>query len=173
MYKRQHFKRWLNEVQMFLHAHPVNQAREAKGLSPVNSLWLGGGGCASKHEAEFSGVWSNQPLAIGLARSARVPQHPEAADLATVLAHAATDSHHLVILDALLTPALYEDSSAWREALLLLEERWFAPLAKAALPLTLIAPTRYGCLQWDSQPIDRWKFWRRPQSLATLARSLA
>jgi len=37
-------KRWLNEIQMMLHAHPVNQAREARGQPPVNGLWLWGGG---------------------------------------------------------------------------------------------------------------------------------
>ena len=34
----------LNELQMLLHEHPVNQAREARGELAVNSLWLWGGG---------------------------------------------------------------------------------------------------------------------------------
>jgi hypothetical protein len=29
----------INEMQMFLHQHPVNQQRERQGLTPVNSLW--------------------------------------------------------------------------------------------------------------------------------------
>ena len=32
--------RWLNEVQMFLHLHPVNEARQMKGQPAINSLWL-------------------------------------------------------------------------------------------------------------------------------------
>jgi len=32
------------EVQMLLHTHPVNEAREAQGLLPVNSFWLSGTG---------------------------------------------------------------------------------------------------------------------------------
>ncbi len=33
-----------NELQMLLFEHPVNQAREAKGLPAVNSIWCYGGG---------------------------------------------------------------------------------------------------------------------------------
>jgi hypothetical protein len=35
-----------SEVQMLLHAHPLNAAREALGLLPVNSFWLSGCGAA-------------------------------------------------------------------------------------------------------------------------------
>ena len=34
------------EVQMLLHRHPLNAAREAQGLAPVNSFWLSGTGAA-------------------------------------------------------------------------------------------------------------------------------
>lgn len=34
----------LNEMQMFLHQHQVNQNREQRGLLPANSLWFWGGG---------------------------------------------------------------------------------------------------------------------------------
>jgi hypothetical protein len=33
----------LTEMQMVLHAHPVNEAREARGEPAVNSVWLWGG----------------------------------------------------------------------------------------------------------------------------------
>jgi hypothetical protein len=32
------------EAQMLLHRHPLNEAREAEGLLPVNSFWLSGTG---------------------------------------------------------------------------------------------------------------------------------
>jgi hypothetical protein len=35
-----------SEVQMVLHAHPLNNEREARGLLPVNSVWLSGCGPA-------------------------------------------------------------------------------------------------------------------------------
>lgn len=36
--------RVMSDIQMALHAHPVNQAREAAGRLPVNSVWFWGGG---------------------------------------------------------------------------------------------------------------------------------
>lgn len=38
------WRRLVNELQMLWFDHPVNQAREARGLRPVNSVWLYGGG---------------------------------------------------------------------------------------------------------------------------------
>jgi hypothetical protein len=35
---------WGQEIEMLLHADPVNAAREARGLPPVNGLWFSGGG---------------------------------------------------------------------------------------------------------------------------------
>jgi len=39
-------RRLQNEVQMLLYTHPINDAREAQGLLPVNSFWLSGCGVA-------------------------------------------------------------------------------------------------------------------------------
>lgn len=38
------WRRLMTELQMFLHAHPVNEQREQSGKLPVNSLWFWGGG---------------------------------------------------------------------------------------------------------------------------------
>lgn len=38
------WRRLQNEVQMRWHEHPINEARDARGLPPVNSLWLSGCG---------------------------------------------------------------------------------------------------------------------------------
>ena len=38
------WRRLLNEIQMAWHEHPVNDERAARGLPPVNALWLYGGG---------------------------------------------------------------------------------------------------------------------------------
>ena len=39
-------RRLQNEVQMFLHTHPLNEDRERRGALPVNSFWLDGCGVA-------------------------------------------------------------------------------------------------------------------------------
>lgn len=38
------WRRLQNEAQMLWHTHPVNAAREAGGMAPVNTLWLSGTG---------------------------------------------------------------------------------------------------------------------------------
>ena len=38
------WKRWQNEIEMMLHDHPVNVAREARGALAVNGVWFSGGG---------------------------------------------------------------------------------------------------------------------------------
>lgn len=70
-------RRWrvlLNEVQVLLHQHPVNTDRRARGLPPVNSLWLWGGGTLpSRVTTTLAGVIGEDLLLIALARRAGIP----------------------------------------------------------------------------------------------------
>jgi hypothetical protein len=38
------WRRWQDEIQMLLHNHPINAAREAAGAAPANAVWFWGGG---------------------------------------------------------------------------------------------------------------------------------
>jgi hypothetical protein len=38
------WRRWMSEMQMLLHEHPANVAREARGCVPVTGIWLADGG---------------------------------------------------------------------------------------------------------------------------------
>ncbi len=38
------WKRWQNEIEMMMHDHPVNVAREARGALAVSGIWFSGGG---------------------------------------------------------------------------------------------------------------------------------
>jgi hypothetical protein len=44
-------KQLMTEMQMLLHDHPVNQAREVTGKQPVNTVWVWGGGCLPESRA--------------------------------------------------------------------------------------------------------------------------
>lgn len=170
--------RWLNEVQMFLHGHPVNERRQSTGQPVINSLWLWGGGrLAHPKPGRFTAVWSDNPLAIGLARAAGTPVHPRPDGLATVLALATSGTSPLIVLDSLLPPVLYEDAEGWRATWQALEDDWFSPLRRALgrqiTNLNLVAPTIYGELNWTLNGSDRLKFWRRNRPLAALAAQLA
>lgn len=168
--------RWLNEVQMFLHGHPVNEQRQAAGKPAINSLWLWGGGkLGDTPAAGFSGVWSDNPLAAGLALAGNTPLHTLPASLAAFLP--AAGHAPLLVLDSLLPRVLYEDGEGWRGTLERLDADYFQPLQKAlggkVDRVTLIAPTIYGELRYTLRAGERWKFWKRSQPLAALANQLA
>ena len=168
------WSRWLNAVQMALHRHPLNARREEAGLPAVNSLWpWGGGGLTRSRSSPFSAVWSDHPLAAGLAHAAGAPHHPLPDGLDALLRLASSGSAPLVVLDHLLAPACYEDHAAWQQAWRRLETVWFGPLrrqlGRSVAALEIIAPTAFGELQCALQGRDRWKFWRRPAPLAALA----
>jgi hypothetical protein len=44
------WRRWLSEMQMLLHAHPANAARESRGQALVTGIWISEGGVAA-HDA--------------------------------------------------------------------------------------------------------------------------
>ena len=108
--------RWLNEVQMFLHGHPVNERRQAEGKPAVNSMWLWGGGelaeTSASAETKFTSIWTDNPLATGLARRFDIPQHAPAENLSAVLS--AGGGSPLLVLDQLLQCVLYENGEGWR-----------------------------------------------------------
>ena len=172
-------RKLLNEIQTFLHAHPVNQRRESSGLLPLNSVWLWGAGRQPQRiESDFDGVWSINPLATGLARAAGVPTHPLPINAAALFDHAAPDTRQLVVLEDLAGPVQYENGEAYRNAITALEHHWFAPLQKALASgklkqLRIEATTAYATLSWESTRRDQWHFWRRPHALAEIAKTLA
>jgi len=167
--------RWLNEVQMFLHGHPVNERRQSTGQPVINSLWLWGGGTLPAAAApEFSAVFSDNPLAAGLARAAGIALHGRPDDLATVLVNGG--DRPLVVLDQLLARVLYEDSDGWRREFEQLDSSWFAPLKKAlggkVDRISLLAPTVYGELCYTLTAGDRWKVWKGGKPIAETAKEL-
>jgi hypothetical protein len=161
------FRAELNEVQMLLHEHPVNQAREARGELPVNSLWLWGGGrlpirCATPVPLHAGNAEARALGAFCNARVEALPAHPDAQLLG---------SEGGILLDTLTGAGQVGDAYGWREALRELEQDWFAPLRSALRKigppgLRLLDPINGKALHLHAG--DAWKFWRRPQSLISL-----
>ena len=161
------FRTRLNELQMLLHGHPVNLAREARGELPVNSLWLWGGG----HRPATRGIPAPllardaEARALGAFCGAHVhalPAHPDAALLA---------ADGIVLLDALTCAGQVGDAYGWREALRELEQDWFVPLRGALRRigprgLRLADPVNGKALHLRAH--DAWRVWRRPRNLITM-----
>jgi hypothetical protein len=67
-------QRW-NEIQMFLHQHPVNDQRQARGLKPINSLWFWGAGRLPDKPppSHWTAVFAADALSLGLAQWQGLP----------------------------------------------------------------------------------------------------
>ena len=174
-------RQWLNEIQVFLHQHPLNSVRESAGQPSINCLWLWGGESLTRNTApacSFSKAHTDQALTAGFARHANRPSMPLPTKLHELLADATPNDHHFVELSALHSAALYEDASTWRAALLKLERDWFAPLASTLATgrlrsATLIAPCSHGLWQWQFRPMQRWQFWKQPRPLVAWLKDIA
>jgi hypothetical protein len=170
-------KRWrtlLNEVQMLLHAHPVNEAREARGEPAVNSLWLWGVGSAPRVPAsKWQSVTAADPVAAGLARLSGTRHRPLPPDANAWLQGAQQEGRHLVVLDALRAPLALGQSAEYGESIEALEHRWFAPLLAALRAgrlgmITVHVPDSLGA-SFETIRGDLRRFWRRPKALEKYA----
>jgi len=116
--------RWLalaNEVQMILHASRVNQARQARGAVPVNSLWWWGAGVLPAVSASpWSRVVATDPLAVGLARLRGCP-----CGESTI---GAVVDRTLVVVDPQAERGADAAAAAALDRLSVVENRWCAPL---------------------------------------------
>ncbi|OMG74696.1 regulator [Burkholderia ubonensis] len=158
-----------NEVQMAWFQHPVNEAREARGLPAVNSIWFHAQGALKPVGRPFARVLSTSPAALGLARAARADAGAPPAAFDKL---AAADGATLVELSALTTPFIEQDWARWHDALAAMERDWFAPALAAlqrgelaCVDVTLCGDTGSATLRATRG--DLRKFWRR-RALASL-----
>ena len=159
------FRTQLNELQMLLFEHPVNQAREARGVLPVNSLWLWGGGRLPSAQQSDVAIYSCDAEVTALARFGGV----QPAALPDIFAADLIASNSLIVLDQLKEAGQYGDALGWRAAISVLERDWFAPLLACLhrRPATarLVDPVHGRAL--DLNRLDSWKIWHRPRPLSS------
>lgn len=161
--------RWhsvLNEIQMLFYEHPVNQAREQRGETPVNGVWLWGGGkMAGTIQRPFAAVAGESVLASAFARAAGIPQLGE---VAQVLAEGGDDC--LLVCDGLRSALQGADIGAWRNALQQFEKNYAEPLLAALRKgevgrLILDVPNEGSFRRFTLSRPALWKVWRRPRRL--------
>lgn len=168
--------RVINEAQMVLHEHAVNEAREARGAATVNSVWLWGGGTSPVvGRPSYQTVWSNDVLTRSLAAAAGIARRPLPDHGAAWLAAAtAGGGNHLLVFDRLQDALRAGGIAAWREQLAMFERDWMTPLLPALRKgkisvLTLAATHSDNLLEATFTPAQRWRFWRRARPLASYA----
>ncbi|OTP69812.1 regulator [Caballeronia sordidicola] len=156
-----------NEVQMAWFEHPLNEAREMRGLPAINSIWLHAQGAIRSVTSPFARVMSSAAATRGLALAADiVPEAPPASFAALAADQNQNNGRTLVELDPFSAPFIEQDWARWNEALGVLERDWFAPALSAlengslgTLRLTLCSDTGSVSLSVTRGALR--KFWRR------------
>ncbi len=115
------WRSFMNEVQMVLHAEPLNDAREARGERRINALWLFGGEAVTSLPARAATFAGNDVLFAGLARACgadwrcALPTFPIERDLSLIAGQAFGSA----------------DNSQPIIQLAELDTQWLAPLLRA------------------------------------------
>lgn len=145
----------INQVQMLWFEHAVNTARQAMGQYEVNSVWFSGGGVMPATQTVQQAphlMLSNRVFYQGLAAWARVPCKVVPQQLSEVLQSQATEL------------CLQLDAQAQAD------DDWFKPMLKALKAnkikaLTLNIGFYEKTLVVHINPLDVFKFWRKPRAV--------
>ena len=157
----------VNEIQMLLFSHPVNQERENQQKLTINSLWFWGAGTFSKElRSPFAKICSNNLLARGLGIAANIDVQTLPNNGTTYLSSLKPAQDYLLTIESLQKAAQYGDIPGWRAAVLNLEEQWCQPLLRAIKQKRLAVISIYALgannnSEFKVQRADLWKFWRR------------
>jgi hypothetical protein len=164
-----HWQRILTEMQMMLYAHSLNQARESRGESMINSLWLWGGGRYVPLKKAFGTFGGDSELVGAFARQAGVSR---AESLQAMLDSDYESGLWVSVLagEVLRSGDLY----AWREAVMQIEQVIAQPVLKALQSgrlqrLTLEVLLENGSIRFSLTRGDSWRLWRSERSLARYA----
>ncbi len=157
----------LNEIQMLLHASPVNEAREGRGELPVNGVWFWGGGrLPPAPRVVWQRMWSRDSLSEALAAYVGI-EHRARPETAVQWLEQAAPAQHLIVLEQGDALCRRFDLQGWRGYLAQLERDWCLPLIEALRQrrlhrLTLLTDSGMG-FQLNHSPLRRW--WRRRRAL--------
>jgi len=160
----------INEIQMLLYEHPLNQAREARGELVINSVWAWGGGVVpQKVYAPYTRIWSNHAFVNALAKMGKIPCSALPENVEELLQYS---GEQLIFLDNLQKYASYRDAFHWRSELERIEQDWFVPLLDALrkrriTQLKLTAIGKYSTKSFRLTFGGLWKFWTATRPFGT------
>ena len=169
--------RWhgiLNEIQMLLHAHPVNEAREQRGEWPINGLWLWGGGYAAALNSPLGKMLTDSALAAAFAFNAQMPHGPLPDGCDTEWIERCFESGQstaYIVWNGLGMALEYGDLASWCKSVQQFEQRCAYPLWQALRTgmidkITLEVPQEKSPGRYVLTRRDSRKFWRRAHRLA-------
>ena len=131
----------LNDVQVTLHQHPLNEERRGRGLPPVNHLWLWGGGVLpASVSTSLAHVIGDDLLLAALAKQAGISCAPRTQEAVLgALPGTLVDLQDLPVDDI---------ATQWTDVLLALAKQ-------QAVQLSFASGER-----WVHRPWHRLRFWR-------------
>jgi len=157
----------LNEIQMLLHAHPLNQAREERGEPAINSVWFWGAGASERLlQKSYDCASSDDVLVEMFAAAAGIPfaAWPE-------IWNFYGEEKQLLVWTGLRSALQRGDLGTCRIELQTFERDFARPIWHA-LKSGMIASLQLYVLGEDRlQRVvltrrDTWAFWRRTKKLA-------
>jgi hypothetical protein len=149
----------MNEIQMLLHEHPVNERRARQGSPAINSLWLWGfGAVAPPEHAALPNLATDDAWLAGIWRLHGQQAAP--GDLAGFGAGSTVTARSLVALTQ--PPAHSPEESLERIDSAVLEGLRDAIAQGRVRALEVFTGSGVQVLDHRS----RWRFWRRPAPLA-------
>lgn len=150
----------LNEAQMLLFTHPVNERRRERGLPMVNGVWLWGGGrlpAPAPEAAVWERIEGDHPSLRGWARL-----HDRTVEPTVSLPIAATgDGPWLIFVDGPRRALLGGNLSAWEGELAALERDVAAPLLDAVRRGVVSLEILTEGVGWQLGRGELRRFWRR------------
>ena len=153
-------RRLMTEVQMWLHEHPLNDERRARGAAPVTGLWLWGGGelpprprpaplpALASRDRFLQGLWrwaGAQPALVEPIFSAARKASQESGCIAAITMRE-------------------QSGQSWAERLVVIDREWLMPALAAVRAGTLGALRVHASDRlFTVRGRDLWRIWRRPR----------
>ncbi len=150
-----------NEVQMLWYSHPVNEQREAEGLTPINGFWPWAPGLATPSDKCIQ-VSHSEPW-LGAIENALSANGQDNAD----------NAKRIAVDGRLASAAIAGDWAVWLQHMQQLEREYFAPLLQrlregGLKDLTLVLSHGTALLETTNTKAAQYQIWRRPTLNALL-----
>lgn len=155
----------MNEMQMYLHQHEINQDRLQTGLLTINSLWFWGAGSSSLESAANVSWFCGDELLSQFARASGI----EVVDISKLAA--ASFNHDSLVIDLSVLQAMKTDTESNLQVLLQrIEQKLFKPLLDAVKKQRCSLRLRAGSgFDYQLKPASRLKWWCKPKNLLTVS----
>ena len=156
----------MNEMQMYLHQHEINQDRLQSGLLTINSLWFWGAGSCPPESVGSASWFCDDGLLKQFAGASGI----EVAD--TSWLETAGFNQHSLVIDLSVLEAMKTDTESNLLVLLQrIEQKLFKPLLDAVKKQRCSLRLRAGSgFDYALKPASRLKWWCKPKNLLGASR---